>query len=112
LTPSFLLYIPVFAALVGGQVDLYCLLHTPVGGKVAPAGGEVAPVSGKVLLWVVKYFTARWSKNFLASTFFHLRKTRQTTKYSFKWAKINCYVPGKLKVLQIFTLSSYLKTPS
>jgi hypothetical protein len=34
LTSSFLLYMPVFAALAGGKVALYRLLQAPAGGKV------------------------------------------------------------------------------
>jgi hypothetical protein len=34
LTSSFLLYMPVFAALAGGKIPLYRPLQAPAGGKV------------------------------------------------------------------------------
>jgi hypothetical protein len=46
---SFLLYMPVFAALAGGKVAFYHPLQAPAGGKVATAGGKVAAAGGKVL---------------------------------------------------------------
>jgi hypothetical protein len=57
LTSSFLLYMPVFAALAGGKVTLYRPLQAPAGGKVATAGGKVAVAGGKVA--AAGYFTAR-----------------------------------------------------
>jgi hypothetical protein len=55
LTSSFLLYMPVFAALEGCKIALYRPLQAPVGCKVATAGGKVAAAGA------VKYLTARWS---------------------------------------------------
>jgi hypothetical protein len=49
LTSSFLLYMPVLAALAGSEVTLYRPLQAPTGGKVAPTGGKVATAGGKVL---------------------------------------------------------------
>jgi hypothetical protein len=56
LTSSFLLYMPVFAALAGGNVAHYHPLQAPAGFKVAPAGGKVALAGGKVInhpLWLL-----------------------------------------------------------
>ena len=44
LTSSFLLYMPVFAALAGGKVALYHPFQAPAGGKVALAVSKVLDV--------------------------------------------------------------------
>jgi hypothetical protein len=57
LTPSFLLYIPVFAALVGGQVPLYRPLQAAAGGKVFHR-----PLKSTAPVGVIKLvITTRWS---------------------------------------------------
>jgi hypothetical protein len=84
LTSSFLLYLPVFAALAGGKEALYHPLQSPAGGKVAPAGGKVLYRPLQLLqraensynrpleqfFWCRHFFAQNSGKNFYKSKFY------------------------------------------
>jgi hypothetical protein len=90
LTSSFLLYMPVFAALAGVKVALYRPLQAPAGGKVITAGGKVLYHPLELLYRPLENLTSK-SQN--SGNHLFLDVPWETTKKCSKKAKIYFVCP-------------------